>query len=326
MAFRISVPQLGSFDVGEDETIVEAATRQGIAFPFSCHSGTCGTCKSTLVSGDVTLLDYSKFTLRDEERAAGLILACCAIPKSDCDVTPVTSASPVPAQHTQCEVASIEPGTHDIKILKLTLPQGTPLHFLAGQFADLTFPGLPVRSYSMASRPGQPLLEFHVRLTPGGAVSPFVHSHLAVGQTLEFHGPLGSSYLRDDHIGPIIALAGGSGLGPIKSIVDTLVAKRTTAPIHFYFGVRDERDLYYAEHFQELEKHFQNLKFMPVLSEPSRATERRTGFLADVIKADFQSFAGFKAYLAGPPVMVETSYAVLEGRGLAKADFHADAF
>jgi ferredoxin-NAD(P)+ reductase (naphthalene dioxygenase ferredoxin-specific) len=73
MAFRVSVPQLGAFDVGEDETIVEAATRHGIAFPFSCHSGTCGTCKSTLVSGDVTLLDYSKFTQRDEERAAGLL-------------------------------------------------------------------------------------------------------------------------------------------------------------------------------------------------------------------------------------------------------------
>jgi CDP-4-dehydro-6-deoxyglucose reductase/ferredoxin-NAD(P)+ reductase (naphthalene dioxygenase ferredoxin-specific) len=325
MAFRVSVPQLGTFDVGEDETIVEAATRHGIAFPFSCHSGTCGTCKSKLVSGDVTLLDYSKFTLRDEERAAGLILACCAIPKSDCDVRPVTGATPVSAQH-KCEVASIEHGTHDIKILKLTLLRETPLHFMAGQFADLTFPELPMRSYSMASRPGEPLLEFHVRLTPGGKVSPFVHSHLSVGQTLQFRGPLGSAYLRDDHTGPIIALAGGSGLGPIKSIVDTLVAKRTTAPIHFYFGVRDERDLYYAEHFRELEKRFQNLTFTPVLSEPSCATERRTGFLADVIKADFQSFAGFKAYLAGPPVMVETSYAVLESRGLDKADFHADAF
>jgi CDP-4-dehydro-6-deoxyglucose reductase/ferredoxin-NAD(P)+ reductase (naphthalene dioxygenase ferredoxin-specific) len=75
-----------------------------------------------------------------------------------------------------------------------------------------------------------------------------------------------------------------------------------------------------------LEKRFPNLKFTPVLSQPSGATERRTGFLADVIKADFQSFAGFKAYLAGPPAMVETSFAVLESRGLNKADFHADAF
>lgn len=178
----------------------------------------------------------------------------------------------------------------------------------------------------MASRPGQPELEFHVRLTPGGKVSPFVHSQVDVGQTVELHGPLGSSYLRDEHGGPIIALAGGSGLAPIKSIIDTLVARQTTALIHFYFGARDECDLYYVDHFQSLERCFPNLKFTPVLSQPSGATQRRTGFLADAIKADFQSFAGFKAYLAGPPVMVETSLAVLESRGLHMADFHADAF
>lgn len=122
MAYRVVVPQLGAFVVGEDETIVEAATRQGIAYPFSCHSGTCGTCKSNLIRGEVTMLDYSKFTLRDEERAAGLILACCAIPRTDCEVTPVADSSPIPAQRIQCRVASVDEGTHDIKILRLAPP------------------------------------------------------------------------------------------------------------------------------------------------------------------------------------------------------------
>jgi ferredoxin-NAD(P)+ reductase (naphthalene dioxygenase ferredoxin-specific) len=326
MAFRVFVPEFGSFEVGADETIVEAATRQDIAYPFSCHSGTCGTCKSSLVSGRVTMLDYSKFTLTDEERAAGRILACCAIPESDCEIALLADANPIPARRLRCRLVSIEQGTHDIKILKLMPAGGTPISFLAGQFADLTFPGLPARSYSMASPPGQPLLEFHVRLTPGGQVSPFVHFALAAGEVVELNGPLGTSYLREDHTGPVIALAGGSGLGPIKSIIDAIFVKKSTAPIHFYFGVRDERDLYYAQHFQDLAQRFPNLTFTPVLSQPAGATDRRTGFLADIIKADFGSFAGFKAYVAGPPIMVDTCFAALESRGLRKSDFHADAF
>src|SRR4051794_10013204 len=120
MPFTVTVPALRArFEVGDDETIVEAATAQGIPFPFSCHSGTCGTCKSRLVSGEVTLLDhYSKFTLSDKERHAGLILACCAIPESDCEVAPIPQ-SPIPGRKLSCTVAGIRDATHDIKILEI---------------------------------------------------------------------------------------------------------------------------------------------------------------------------------------------------------------
>ena len=327
MAYRVSVPQLDAhFETCDDETIVEAATRHGIDFPYACHSGTCGTCKSRLVSGDVTLLDYSRFTLTNHERADGLILACCAIPTSDCEVAPVGSTSPVPSQRLECEVASIEPATHDINILRLATPARAPLQFLAGQFGELTIADLPTRPYSMANRPGEPLLEFHIRLAAGGKVSSLIHDGLAVGDRVRFHGPLGSSYLRDNHAGPILALAGGSGLGPIKSIIDTLVSRKSSMPIHFYFGVREERDLYFATHFQEIEQRFGNFTFTPVLSQPSGTSRQRTGFIADIIERDFQSLTGYKAYLAGPPVMVETSIAVLEKHGLTLADIHADAF
>jgi naphthalene 1,2-dioxygenase ferredoxin reductase component len=327
MTHRVSVPQRGiQLDVNDDETIVEAAMRLDVDYPFSCHSGICGTCKSRLVSGDVALLDYSKFTLPDIERAAGIILACRAIPKSDCEVVPIGDANPICPKHLSCKVTGINKATHDIKIITLATPGDTPLNFLAGQFAELTFPQLPARSYSMANRPGERLLDFHVRLMPGGKASTFVHEGLATGDVVEFYGPLGTSYLRDDHTGPILALAGGSGLGPIKSIIDTKLAIKPTTRIHFYFGVRDEHDLYFARHFQDLSRRFENLKFTPVLSQPSAPTNRRTGFLCDAIEADFTNVAGYKAYVAGPPVMVETSFAALEARGLAPADFHADAF
>lgn len=326
MAYRVFVPDFGTFEAEADETIVEAASRQGIAFPFSCHSGTCGTCKSLLKQGEVQFLDYSRFTLTDDERAAGRILACCTIPQSDCALELLKDINPIPAKRIRCKVSAIEDATHDIKIVKLSPLGGSPIRFLAGQFADLTFPGLPPRSYSIASRPGQLVLEFHIRLKPEGRVSPYVHDSLLVDQVVEFNGPLGTSYLREDLSEHIIALAGGSGLGPIKSIVDTLIARKAKVPISVYFGVRDERDLYYSSHFEEHARLFQNIVFIPVLSEPAQATSRRTGFLSDVVSADFTSVAGFKAYLAGPPAMIDTCHAVLKKLGLREGDFHADAF
>lgn len=326
MTFHVTVRELSAqFEVGQDETIVEAATARGVPFPYSCHSGTCGTCKSKLVSGQVSLLDYSKFTLTDEERDVGLILACCAIPQSDCEVSLVSQASPIPARRFSARVAGIRDATHDIKILQLQFPGSAPPRFLAGQYADLTIGQLPKRSYSMANIPGEPTLEFHIRNTKG-SVSSAVHETLAHGDTVGFYGPLGSSYLRDDHHGPVIAVAGGSGLGPIKSIVDTMLSRKYDLPIHFYFGVRDERDLYFAEHFRGLARVHSNLQFTPVLSEPSAQSMYRTGYLADAIGADLSSFAGFKAYLAGPPIMVDTCLGVIQSHGLAAVHCHADAF
>lgn len=105
MAFKVTVRTIAaSFVVAEDQTIVEAALEHGLSVPFSCLSGTCGTCKARLVSGQVRLLDYSRFTLSDDEREQGLILACCAIPLSDCEVAPLPS-SPIPARRVSCTVA-----------------------------------------------------------------------------------------------------------------------------------------------------------------------------------------------------------------------------
>jgi NAD(P)H-flavin reductase/ferredoxin len=324
MPFTVIVPPLKArFEVGDDETIVEAATAQGIPYPFSCHSGTCGTCKSRLVHGDVMLLDhYSKFTLTEKERESGLILACCAIPKSDCEVAPLPQ-SPIPARKLNCTVTAVRDATHDIKILEIEPPGEAPLRFLAGQYADLTFAGLPARSYSMASKPGDLLLEFHVRRT--GQVSQHIHTSVKPGDRVTINAPIGTSYLRDDHKGSVLAIAGGSGLGPIKSIIDTLLMRPSPPPIHFYFGVRAERDLYYADYFQNLAAQGL-LSFIPVLSEPPESTTMRSGFLADALKADLTTLGGFKAYLAGPPIMVETCLAVITANGLDLTDCHADAF
>jgi len=310
------------------QTILEAALAAGLPYPHGCRSGNCGACKSELIEGDVELSPYSEYALSEAERGQGLILACRAVAWSDATVRWLDPNETVahPIRHMDCTVAGLEQATHDIRIVRLAIERGGPFDFSAGQYAQVTFDALPPRDFSMASRPDDPVIEFHIRTTPGGAVSPYVASQLAVGETVKVEGPYGAAHLREAHRGPIVALAGGSGLAPIKAIVEEALAQGMGQPITLYFGARAERDLYLESHFAALSENHANLTFVPVLSEPGGPTERRTGYLADALASDFSDLDGAKAYLAGPPVMVETCTDALRKLRVRRQDVHADAF
>ncbi len=330
MSFTVKVRQFDAvLEVPRGRTILEAAHDEDYDYPYLCRGGTCGACKTVLISGRVDLKPYAHFALTDEERERGLILACRALPLSDCEVAFVDPDEPAefPLRKVEGRVVSVERATHDIAILKVETA-GAPIDFAAGQFASVSFPGQPPRDYSFASRPGSPVVEFHIRVSATGGVSRHVYDHARPGDVLSLKAPLGAAYLRKRHGGPIFLVAGGSGIAPVKSIVEEALAAGLTQPIHLYFGVRAERDLYLEGHFAALAASAPNLTFTPVLSAPDAPTARRTGLLAEVLAADLgaDQAAGAKAYLCGPPAMVETCRAALIGRGLLPEDAHADAF
>ena len=310
------------------QTILEAALAQGVPYPHGCRSGNCGACKSRLISGDVEMSPYSEYALSDDERSDGLILACRAVPWEDAEIAWLGEDDVIahPLRKMRCRVAEIEDVTHDIRRVRLEIDVGGPFAFTAGQYASLTFVGQPARDYSMANTPGDPVLEFHIRRVPDGAVSNFVGDALQPGDEVRVEGPYGSSWLRDAHRGPIVALAGGSGLAPIKSIVEQALAAGMPQDIHLYFGVRDERDLYFEDRFTALAQEYPNLHFVPVLSEPAGDSVRRTGFLHEAVAADFDDLDGAKVYLAGPPPLVEAATDILRKLGARAEDIHADAF
>jgi ferredoxin-NAD(P)+ reductase (naphthalene dioxygenase ferredoxin-specific) len=318
---------LASLEVPDGQTILDAAIAAGIPYPHGCKSGRCGSCKSRLIDGEVDLLQHSRFALTDEEKADGLILACRALPQTDAAVAWLGSDDDdfQPPRRLDGIVTHLDDLTHDIKLVRITPEDEAPLLFTAGQYAQVGFNGVPARSYSMANWHGDDGLEFHIRRVPGGITSEHVHSALKTGDktTLEF--PLGSSSLRRHHSGPILCIAGGSGLAPIKSIVETALAHGMKQPIHVYFGVRAERDLYLVEHFQALAKRHPNLTFAPVLSE-AQSAPYRSGFVTQVVAEDLSDLNGWKAYVAGPPPMVDAAMEVALARGLRRQDLHADVF
>lgn len=318
MTKHVEIRQTGrTIVMPEDVTILEAALADGIAYPHGCSSGRCGSCKSRLVGGKVDLLDHSRFALSDEEKARGLILAWLG------DEEETASH---PRSHLHCRVTAIEDATHDIKRIRLVIDGVDPLVFTAGQYARLTFPGVPTRDYSMASWPGKREFEFHIRRGPGGAATQHIHALLKLGDPVLVEGTFGSSYLREQHAGPILCVAGGSGLAPIKGIVEAAIAHSMKQPIHVYFGARSDRDLYLVNHFEGLAQRHPDLSFTPVLTDAPLEARWRTGFVTDAVAKDLQDFDGRKAYVAGPPPMIEAATQICTARGLRSEDLHADVF
>jgi len=329
MEFTVTIKGYdASVSVEMGRSILDSGVEQGAPFPYSCRSGNCGTCKCRLVSGEVEMSPYSEFALTEAEKEQGLILACRAVPWEDCEIELLEDEDIVvhPMRDLVCTLTAVSELTHDIREVRMTIKSGGPFTFSPGQYASVRFGDLPARDFSMACQPDDEELVFYIRIVEDGRVSRHIAETLSAGDRVRVNGPHGSAYLREGRQTPILAIAGGSGLSPIRSIVDRAVALGWEQPIHIYFGVRDERDLYCVEHFQALAEQHPNLHFTPVLSEPSGESTRRTGLVTDAVKADFDSLEGFTAYLAGPPPMVEAAQAMLPELGIPAQAIHADAF
>lgn len=259
------------------QTVLEAALQAGVPYPHGCRSGNCGACKSRLLRGEVEMAPWSEFALTGAERAAGLVLACRTVPWGDAEIAWLgeDDVAAHPVRKVAGRVEAVEAMTHDISAVRVSIADGGPFAFSAGQYCRLRFAGLPARDFSMANMPGEEKLEFHVRRVAGGAVSAYVADRLAVGEAVGLEGPFGAAFLRESHCGPIYAVAGGSGLAPAKSIVERALAGGAARGVSLYFGVRDERDLYLEDRFESLAR----AREFPLRPRPLRA--RRADAAAD---------------------------------------------
>lgn len=305
--------------------ILEAALDAGVPYPHGCGTGECGGCKSQLLDGEVAFDRYSPDALSEEERAAGWILACRARPVSDVRVKWLSKVVPPPMVKFEARAFSVDRVAPDVVALTLSLPKDQPFDFRPGQFAKLRFGKLPARSYSMASQPGQNQISFHIRVLPDGKVSQYAATQLRNGERVEVRGPFGEAYWQGREDGPMLLLAGGTGLAPILSILDAALSDgQPPAALTLYHGVRTEADLYAGEMLERRAREH-GFRFVPVFSEAG-APGARTGHLHEAVAADFSTLQGHIVYVAGPPPMVEAVKALASERGVPADRVHADAF
>ena len=309
--------------------ILEAALDAGVPYPHGCGTGECGSCKSQLLSGQVTLDRYSPDALSEEERAMGVILACRARVVSDVQVRWLSpAAAPLPMVKLLTRVYHIGRVAHDVVVLTLSPPAGASFAFRPGQFAKLRFGKLPARSYSMANQPGQGQLEFHIRMVPNGVVSQYVANQLKVGDPVEVRGPFGDAFWDDPDSakrGPLLLLAGGTGLAPILSVLDAALDDGVPPKqIHVYHGVRGADDLYAGSRLTTRMRE-RGFRFVPVFSSGQHSRSRQ-GMLHEAVGEDFQNLSSARIYVAGPPPMVDAVKNLAAERGADAARVRADAF
>lgn len=325
-------PSQHEFSVQADETILEAALRQGIALPYGCRNGACGSCKGTVLEGEIQQGAYQENALSLRERNAGMTLLCCAKPLGDVKIACQTlaMAKEIQVKTLPCRVETLEKVAHDVIVLSLKLPTNERLQFLAGQYIDILTKDGKRRSYSLANAPhDDAFLQLHLRYQANGEFSRYVFESLKPRDILRFQGPLGTFFLREDSDKPIIFIASGTGFAPVKSILEHMFQQHSDRQIIFYWGGRTLHDLYMLPLAQEWQQTHANLSFIPVLSEPERGVVwlGRTGMVHQAVLDDFDSLAGYQVYACGAPVMVEAAHtAFTQTRALPENEFFSDAF
>ncbi len=144
----------------------------------------------------------------------------------------------------ECCVAEAEHVTENIRILKIAPMDGAVFDWRAGQYASFQFSGCEPRDFSIANTSDVGLIELHVRRSGSGGASDAICDDVKVGDAVSVDGPYGASYFRERHQGPIVAIAGGTGLAPMKSIVEGARSAGFKKDIHLYYGVRDASEIY----------------------------------------------------------------------------------
>ncbi len=333
MAFNVTLRQSGrQFQVEPDEAVLLAALRQGIGLPYGCKNGACGSCKGTIVSGEVEQALHSSSALSNDEKTRGMALLCCATAKGDLvvDVREVAGIGDFQVKKLPCRVNALERKGSDVVELKLQLPANERLQYLAGQYIEFILKDGKRRSYSMASPPHhEGPIELHIRHMPGGTFTDHVFGAMKERDILRFEGPLGTFFLREDSEKPIVLLASGTGFAPIKAIIEHAVFKNLNRPMTLYWGGRRKQDLYMMDMAEQWARDVPNFSFVPVLSEPdaSDAWTGRTGFVHRAVIEDLPDLSPYQVYACGAPVMVESAQRDFSSHHrLPEDEFFADSF
>jgi propane monooxygenase reductase subunit len=318
----------------EDETVLDAAFRQGYSLVYGCREGQCSACKCFLLEGEVSLKRYSTFALSDAEESSGYTLLCRAMPDTDLTIELLHVQENYRLEHAintgTAVVASCEPMTSDIYRLVLELGDAAELGFTPGQYMDLQVPGTDLlRSFSMAGLPEGRMLEFLIRAYDGGAFAAVLEAGLEPGTEIAFTGPYGTFQLADTER-DVLMVAGGSGMAPVLSLLRELARQGSKRKVRFFYGARTSDDLFNRSLIEELGSKLADFGYTEVISEAGNdGWMGATGYVHEAAAAALAAgeLTDPEVYTCGPPPMVDALVDVLTNvHGLGESDIRYDKF
>jgi CDP-4-dehydro-6-deoxyglucose reductase len=308
----------------DNESILSSALKSGLNLQYSCKTGRCSTCISKLIKGKTEQF-VEEIGLSEKEKSEGYILTCAryAIEDIELEINDLDEfAIPTPIT-MPCKIQSISSPSKDIKIISLRMPPNSKFNFIPGQYINLIGPRNIKRSYSIANNLQSNLIEIHIKKVTDGLFSDYWFHEAKVDDLLRFHGPLGTFFLRDKSNMGAIFLATGTGIAPIKSILDKLEssAEKIPQPIYLLWGVRDN-----ADHYIDLSYNNLDLHYIRVLSNPENNFDGEIGYVQDVLMRLKLNLSKYFVYACGNQNMIQDSKNLLIDNGLHNLNFISDAF
>lgn len=302
-----------------------------------CNVGECGACRCRLTRGHIRLKKELSRHVTPEELSAGIILACQSLAESAEVAVELPgagrerAADPAPVR-TDARVTRVTPLAPGVLALEVGL--AAEIRYVAGQYAQLTVPGVPAlgepRCYSFAEAPDRTSPRralFHVRLVPGGAFTGWLFAADRTGARVGLSGPHGDFRYREADR-PLLCVAGGTGLAPIKAILEQGISSGLARDVTLIVGARSQQDLYALDAVSSIEARWRGrFAFVPVLSREPEGSgwTGRNGHVTDYLREVAAAHARCAAYLCGPPGMIDGALDVLRGR-TPPEHVHCDGF
>lgn len=355
--------------VKKNSRLFEALANDGYQLPSTCGGGgNCGLCK-VKVDPSLPVSSGDKAQLTASELNSGYRLACQLYMSSGLNVE--LPEQVIQQQLLSCRVISNQFKTPFIKELVLQIPDGIDFQFIAGEYVLLHIPTGEVkleqveldekispywenanvkqlsslrtepitRSYSMANPPAQnKQIVLNVRLAlpsdgigESGKASSYLFS-LNDNDKVNVSGPFGHFH-ADENDNELIFIGGGAGMAPLRShILHQLESLQNKNKISFWYGARNQREIFYYNEFNQLQQDYDNFSWHIALSDNELKGEWNgfTGYIHEVIGTNYlnnlTNIHAVDFYICGPPSMNQATLELLQSLGVNEKNIHIDDF
>lgn len=314
--------------VEEGETVLQAALRAGFEFPYSCGSATCGTCMGKVLTGGFNYGTVEPYALDQAAQDNGFALFCSVQPTSDMiiDVEDVYAPNFLPARKTEYKAKDYKLLDNDIYQIFLK-PKKKNMQFHPGQYLKyLSDEHIPI-PYSIANIPNDAgTIELQIKHVPDNHFVTELISKVKKGKSLSLRGPYGNMRYYPELDLPIIFMAGGTGIVPIKALIEHVISVNSTQSVQLYWGGKTQQDLYLMDDLKQLASQHANFEFTPIISGNDEFWQGETGLVHEIIAQQHEDLSHYQVYASGPAEMVYAAYDAFITKGLKPQLMFSDTF
>lgn len=330
---EITVNDERVFTVEGGRNLLSELTSEKLFIPSACGGrGTCGLCKLKVLEGAGPLLPTEEPYLEKDERESKVRLACQVKVRNNLKIEVPQELLSI--KEYTCKCTDIKDLTHDIKLFRFELIEPEDIDYIPGQYIQLLAPVYEksseevYRAYSISSDPSDKnAIELIIRLVPGGICTTYCFEYLKVGDEVKLNGPYGDFRLSDSDT-PIVFIAGGSGMAPIKCILHHMKNTGNKRKASYYFGANKIKELFLIDFMSDFESELGDFQFVPVVASPEENEnwDGEQGLVTEAVQRNLKNASQCEAYLCGSPGMIDASIEVLKELGMGEEAIFYDKF